>query len=495
MLEGEPSSMDLRAEPALNGVYLAILCAACITCNYAARAVIPVVAHDRCPASEVGSESGCDAAELVSSALSAFFAGDLIAQFSAGPLVRRVRGGTLLSLGTAIWAVAMLLMPLALQGPRLLLLLVQALFGSACGLGYPSAHALVAETKIDARYRTSVLSLVNSAAGIGAMVSNYLTPLAVDRISWVCPFLCFAGCGLTSAAAVACQPVGNQDSAKPSSGFRSSGIFADAKLWLQDELVRGVVATMYLTGVASFGLVSFIPVLFLERYGLQLSDLGYVLAVPPMAQVFVCFGCGALSDYLIRSERLEATSCRRLMQFIATAGPTCSLLFLARTRSPVLAAVLVTTWLGSHSFWTAGCVALIHDVAKTRAGEFFVLGNAFSKLAAIIAMPLIRLVLRTFGWDMVIYLTALHYILAGLILLPRMHKTVKTSMLFGENLWCGEYEGLSRQHTGEAVMEKDLTLGEGPSRQRTRQITEKDLILSEGLIRQRTGEAVMRQFT
>jgi len=426
-------TQDLRAMSTLNGggVYLAILSAACIACNYAARAVIPVVAHDRCPAAEAASEPGCDAAELVSAALSAFFAGDLIAQFSAGPLVRSVRGGTLLSLSTAIWAMAMLVMPLVLQGPRLLLLLAQALFGLACGLGYPSSHALVAEAKIDPQYRTSALSLVNSAAGIGAMVSNYLTPLAVDGISWFSPFWCFAGCGLASATAVvACQPAGNQDGAKASTGLHSSSILADARLWLQDDVVCGVVATMYLTGMASFGLVAFIPTLFLERYGLQLADIGYVTAIPPMAQVLVCFGCGGLSDHLIRAQLLDTKSCRRLMQLIATAGPAFSLLVLARTQSPVLASVLVTMWLGSHSFWTAGCVALIHDVGKTRAAEFFVLGNAFSKLAAVIAMPLIRLVLRTFGWDMVIYLTALHYILAGLILIPRMHKTDKTATLF-----------------------------------------------------------------
>ena len=36
--------------------------------------------------------------------------------------------------------------PAALTGPRLLLLLLQAVLGFCCGLGYPSAHALLAET-------------------------------------------------------------------------------------------------------------------------------------------------------------------------------------------------------------------------------------------------------------------------------------------------------------------------------------------------------------
>eukprot|EP00931_Biecheleriopsis_adriatica_P059955 TRINITY_DN35959_c0_g1_i1.p1 TRINITY_DN35959_c0_g1~~TRINITY_DN35959_c0_g1_i1.p1 ORF type:complete len:437 (+),score=76.73 TRINITY_DN35959_c0_g1_i1:30-1340(+) len=414
------------------GLFLAVLCTLCIACNYAARAVIPVVAHSLCADDGSASAgSGCDAAELVGASLSAFFAGDLVAQFSAGPLVRSVRGGTLLSTGTASWALIMLMMPLAVQAPRMVLLLAQAAFGFACGLGYPSSHALVAEAQIDSKYRTSALSLVNSAAGIGSMVSNYITPLTVARISWVSPFLLFSACGLGAAGAVATSQPGSKQADKKASSSRSPlSILSDARLWLQDGLVRGVVITMYLTGVPSFGLVAFIPTLFLERYGLQLSELGMVTAAPPFAQVIVCFGCGALSDHLIRSGRLDTRGCRRLMQLIATAGPACSLLLLASTTSPMLAAVLVTTWLGSHSFWTAGCVALIHDVAKARAGEFFVLGNAFSKFAALLAAPLIRLVLRTFGWDCVLYLTALHYVVAALVLLPRMHDTERAARLF-----------------------------------------------------------------
>lgn len=412
-----------------SGIIVAVLCALAISANYAARSVIPVVAHDRCPAAS----KICDATELVSTALSAFFAGDLLAQFSAGPLVRSVPGKSLLGLSTLAWALAMIAMPLALQGPRFMLLVAQAIFGFAAGLGYPSAHAVIADTEdsIDPKLRTLALSMVTSSAGLGSMLANYITPFAVSAISWVSPFFLFAGCGLCSSAAMTMsQGRSAEQKQQTNTGRHPLSIISDAKVWLQDSLVLSVAANMYLVGVPSFGLVAFVPTLFVERYGLELSELGVVTAVPPLAQVVVCFATGAISDRIIASKLLDKQGCRRFMQAIALAGPTLSLCLLVQAQSAVWAAVLVTTWLGTHSFHTAGCIALIHDVAKSRAGEFFVLGNAFSKLAALTAAPLIRLILRSFGWNAVIYLTALHYAMAAIILLPRMGYVERAAVLF-----------------------------------------------------------------
>ena len=144
---------------------LAILATISIATNYATRSLIPILAHAVCVE---GVE--CSAAQLVSASTSAFFVGDLVAQFTAGILVRAVAGPWLLGLSTAGWALATLFIPMALNSPSPTQThgLLQGIRGVWCGMGYPAAHAVVAATPIEVR--ATVLGLINAAAGIGAML-------------------------------------------------------------------------------------------------------------------------------------------------------------------------------------------------------------------------------------------------------------------------------------------------------------------------------------
>ena len=80
-----------------------LLAIGALAANYGSRSVLPVVSHVIC------SDSRCSASELIGASASAFFAGDLVAQLAAKPLVQRYSGQQLLSLGTAAWALLLLL--------------------------------------------------------------------------------------------------------------------------------------------------------------------------------------------------------------------------------------------------------------------------------------------------------------------------------------------------------------------------------------------------
>jgi MFS family permease len=166
-----------------------------IACNYATRSLIPIAAHAIQPEA---------AEQLVSESTSAFFAGDLVAQLSAGLLVRHVAGPWLLALSTLGWTSATLLAPAALRSsaPRLAHSALQLARGVLCGIGYPSAHALVATTPVEVR--STALGLINSSAGIGTMAASALVPpLLRDPSAWARPFGVIGLFGLAVAGSLA----------------------------------------------------------------------------------------------------------------------------------------------------------------------------------------------------------------------------------------------------------------------------------------------------
>jgi MFS family permease len=140
--------------------------------NYGARMVVPVIAHVVCVMLE------CDAATLIGSTASAFFVGDWIAQLISSPLVSKLGGKQLLCLGTLGWALMMFLMPFIFHY-RPLLLLAQGALGLFCGFGYPSSHALIAASVHETQKSTAV-SLINSAGGLGSMFGNLTTPFFAE---------------------------------------------------------------------------------------------------------------------------------------------------------------------------------------------------------------------------------------------------------------------------------------------------------------------------
>ena len=119
----------------------------------------------------------CDSTQLISTATTGFFVGDLAAQLAAGPLVRALPGAHLLAISTAAWAAVAFTTPSALLSSPASLMLEQALFGLCCGLGYPSAHKLLGEARLKPQQRSTALSLVNSSAAWGSMAASLLTPI------------------------------------------------------------------------------------------------------------------------------------------------------------------------------------------------------------------------------------------------------------------------------------------------------------------------------
>jgi hypothetical protein len=200
-------------------------------------------------------------------------------------------------------------------------------------------------------------------------------------------------------------------------------------LWVQDPLVMALVFAMYASGIANGFLYTFIPTLFVEAYGVKVSELGWLTTAAPLGNAVCCVLSGVLSDYLI-SKQWKPYRCRMLMQSIGTLVPALALLVLSCTESVLLAAVLVTLWMASHGFQTSGLTVMFHDVAGPRASELFAIGNVFSKFAGILSGPFTSCLSRRVGWGCILLVIMVHYVLSAIVLVSRMSRTEQTKRLF-----------------------------------------------------------------
>lgn len=402
------------------GLTISLLASASIAFNYASRALVPIGAHSICAQGSL-----CVAAKLVSESTSAFFAGDLISQFLAGLLVRRVRGPWLLAVSTAGWALATVLTPVSLQSanPALAHGALQFARGVLCGLGYPSAHAVVAT--VPSELRATALGLVNAAAGMGMMLANVTVPLLLGRHSWELPFSLFGAVAACSSAlllaAAAAQRVGVL-CAPGATGNKAGGALGEYAGWLREPLIQGLVSWMVLTAVSGQTIGSaFFPLLFVDRHNVAVADLPGYTGAPPLAQVVASLSIGMISDMLVNRAGVPALHVQARIQLVATVLPALSLLSLSPLEhSPSFAAVLATVWLGCTALQPAGAIAAMHAVGGQRAGELFVLGNAFAKLGALLSTGATRWALEAFGWPAVLAGLALGYLASGALLLPNM---------------------------------------------------------------------------
>mmetsp|Transcript_32264 Transcript_32264/g.74501 ORF Transcript_32264/g.74501 Transcript_32264/m.74501 type:complete len:475 (+) Transcript_32264:54-1478(+) len=397
-----------------------ILAVCSLAANYGSRSVLPVVSHVIC------ADCCCSASELVGASASAFFAGDLVAQLAAKPLVQRYSGQELLSLGTAAWAVVLPLVPLTVQGPLPLLLFFELLLGFCCGLGYPAAHALLAET-VPAAEKGLAVSLIISASAIGAMVSNFLTPQLADVLGWATPFFLFALLGACIASAIKLLPP-TRPQQKEQAGQTAD--WGELLVWSKEPLVIAMYLAMYASGVANAFIYSFVPTLFVEAYGAQVSDLGWLTSAAPLCNSVVCVLSGMLADRLARS--WQTHRCRMLMQFLGTGLPAICLIAICNLESRLSVSIVLTLWMATHGFQTSGLTALFHDVAHARASELFSIGNVFSKFAGILAGPMFSRNAALWGWKCILCGLAVHYTLSGIVLISLMHRTKEASKLFLE---------------------------------------------------------------
>jgi len=441
--------------------------------------------------------------------LSAFFAGYAATQVLGGALADRHGGKRVLAAGVALWSLFTALTPAAAAAGAFPLLAARAALGVGEGVAFPAIHALIAANVPRDRQSTAV-GAATAASYAGTALAFGLAPPLITRLGWPAVFHLFGAAALVwlplwlpvrerrrgaaagarqsrqlldEAAAAAASPLLGAAAAKSKpAAAAAAAAFAAAsaaqqtpgpprpparpsalrRLWRRPE-VRAIAACQYCQSYGMYGLLTWLPSFYSERYGVAMADLGGYTLAPYVLQGVVGLGAGALADRLIvawsgdgsgdggawgggggswgggasflspspppppppppsysAAANRRAAAVRRVrvsLQLAGMLGPAACLLVAV---SPLAAgdagtaSAAVTVGLALSALSLGGVSASHLDVAPKHAGAVFGAGNTAATLAGLVATPLTGLVLRWTGgsWACVFGLVAAHY-LAG----------------------------------------------------------------------------------
>jgi ACS family sodium-dependent inorganic phosphate cotransporter len=343
--------------------------------------------------------------------LSAFFAGYAATQVLGGSLADRHGGKRVLLGGVALWSVFTALTPSAAAAGASPLLLVRALLGVGEGVAFPAIHALIAANVPRERQSTAV-GCATAASYAGTALAFGLAPVVIATRGWPDVFHLFGASALLwlpfwlpvreKRKGVAVGGGGSEGGAggdegspllgggggatpKPSSSTSSTA--ALRRLWSRRE-VRAIAVCQYAQSYGMYGLLTWLPSFYSERYGVAVADLGGYTLLPYVLQGGLGLASGYLADRLIDSWSREnegesdggkaaaaverrAKAVRRVrvsLQLGGMLGPAACLLFAVSPLAegdPNTASAAVTLGLALSALTLGGVSASHLDVAPS----------------------------------------------------------------------------------------------------------------------------------
>eukprot|EP00981_Chlorochromonas_danica_P000810 scaffold192_cov320-Ochromonas_danica.AAC.21 len=373
--------------------------------------------------------------------LSVFWAGYALTQVVGGRLADRFGGEVLLVAALLLWSLCTGLTPYAASLGGLPLLLDRLLLGAGEGFALPAVHSMIRKYVSPSKRSTSA-SIVTAACYLGSLASNALCPSLIDRFGWRACFALFAVLPPLVWLPLWLGFIGQSRKAKPQAFLQQQQqqqveeveevevvkqqVKAEEEVLslrqlLSSRPVWAIIAAQYGQSWGMIGLLSWLPTYYSERFGVSLSALGGLTALPYLLQLGTSLFAGVFADRWIRTGK-RVLHVRHVLQSVGMIGPALGLALCAGLSSaPTAAAAYQASFfitIGSAlSALTCGAVSCNHfDISPKNAGTIFGLGNTASCLAGLIAVPLSGYLLDvTKSWELVFTLFAGHY-LVGLAL-------------------------------------------------------------------------------
>jgi len=340
--------------------------------------------------------------------------------------------------------------------------------------------------------RATSASIVTAACYIGAMVSNLVTPALIASYSWDTSFYVFAllppliwlplwsffinqrtrrdvsdgsPSSIGDSLAIANMKIwdsihlydttesltGTMDrsitdiSIKNSTGFSASSISsATASTYkasvlelLKQKPVWAIIAAQYGQSWGLYGLLSWLPSYYSDRFHVPLVELGSFTALPYLIQSMVSISAGFLADALVVKYKWRVLTVRNLFQTVGMLTPAMCLTYSAygpliettvksslvasvslepiASVSPTVAATIITIGSAAGALTSAAVSCNQFDISPQNSGTIFGIANTASCVAALIAVPISGVLFDvTHSWDAVFLLFAVHYVIGNI---------------------------------------------------------------------------------
>lgn len=357
--------------------------------------------------------------------LSAFWAGYATTQVLGGALADAYGGELLLVLAMLLWSCATALTPLAAAAGTVQVLGARVLLGVGEGLALPSVHSMLRRYVPKGR-RSVAASVVTSACFLGALLSNYIAPIVIEKFDWQ---TCFYGFALIPSliwlplwgAFLFYKGAAGKEKVSPvSTGVdvmaqkeEDEEDSATVMQLLKSPPVWAIISAQYGQSWGMIGLLSWLPTYYSQRFNVPIASLAEFTVLPYFLQLGVSLLAGGIADNLI-AKGVRILSVRKTLQTLGMVAPAVCLAYCsyATGLSAVQAASFIT--LGSAlSALTVGAVSCNHfDISsKKNAGTIFGIGNTASCIGGLVGVPISGFVYdQTHSWSLVFGLFAFHYL-------------------------------------------------------------------------------------
>lgn len=345
---------------------------------------------------------------------SAFLIGYAAFQIPAGWLAAKYGPRRVLALGTVWWGASTLmvaLLPTRMPGAVGLLIAIRLMLGAGEAVVYPAANQFVARW-IPRQERGFINGLIFAGVGAGSGLTPPLLNWIIGHDGWRAAFYFSA---ILGTAIGALWWLMARDTPQEHAGL-SFGEQQEIEAGLVDRntsasttdltipwtaLFKRRDLPVLMMGYFCFGYISWIYFswffLYMARVrGFDLKSSAQISMLPFLSMTLCCLAGGVLSDWLSKARGLRVGRC-----WIATVALLITGLFLligSRTKSPLLAGVVLACgagalYLSQSSFWSVSI-----DIAGHRSGIFSSIVNMGGQVGGAVTASLTPWLARNFGW-------------------------------------------------------------------------------------------------
>uniref|UniRef100_A0A183VDN9 MFS domain-containing protein n=1 Tax=Toxocara canis TaxID=6265 RepID=A0A183VDN9_TOXCA len=377
--------------------------------------------------------------KMQGSVLSAFFWGYFFSQVLGGYLSALIGGKIVIGVAMFTSAVLSLLSPIAANSHVYFFVAVRAALGFAQGTVFPAFHTFLARWAPPLE-RSVLVGLTLAGAQVGNVVVMPLSALLCKygfAGGWPSIYYVLGTAGLIWSAIwfyfVSDTPAKNRQ-INPDERLYIEASLAGIMSRDADEKKRRIPWGAILTSMpvwaiycghfaadwGAYMMMMSLPLFMNDVLGFELTSLGFLSAVPYVANfVFINLG-GIAGDKLRDSGVLSTVAVRRLAMLVAMISQTVFLIAsgYCGCGQEILVIIFLTLGIGLSGIQFAGYIVNYLDIAPTLAGPILGIGNTLSCIAGILC-PLMVGALTPTGskeeWQMVFWVTGAILVTGALI--------------------------------------------------------------------------------
>nr|NP_001122357.1 vesicular glutamate transporter [Ciona intestinalis]BAF81885.1 vesicular glutamate transporter [Ciona intestinalis] len=345
-----------------------------------------------------------------------FFWGYIITQVPGGYLASRLRANRVFGVAILCTCLLNMFLPAAAKAHWVVFVIVRVMQGLAEGVLYPSCHGIWSKWAPPLeRSRLATISFSGSYAG--AVIGMPIGGMLVEYAGWPSVFYVFGSCGIawfflwtfTSYDSPASHPhirrseriyieesIGKSDCATiPMVRTLFNTLGTPWKKFLTSLPVWAIIVANFCRSWTFYLLIISQPAYFEQVLKYDISQLGFLAAVPHLVMtIIVPFG-GVLADFLRKKEILSTTNVRKVMNCGGFGMEALFLLILACSHGHTASVVCLVFAVGFSGFAISGFNVNHLDIAPRYASILMGLSNGAGTLSGMICPLLVSYITRT----------------------------------------------------------------------------------------------------